>query len=84
MAAGGIFILDTDTGPEDKLLNGGEHMMPTQRELRRKLGLERFVGSVEPMKSAWILLIIIFVVIIAMITINKLSAKADSNPKTYV
>jgi hypothetical protein len=71
MSAGGIFILDTDTGPEDELLNGGEHMLPTQKQLRKELGLERL--GMQGVSSMMYILILIFVVIVAMLVLNRVT-----------
>lgn len=62
MSAGAIYILETDDGPMDRLLEGG---IPSQSQLQSEFGTEHFVPGVPDVQ--WNFLIMIFLMIIVLI-----------------
>lgn len=78
MSAGAIYILDTDTGPMDQILQDGP---PSEATLQREFGTERFVTSRYEGSSEWIVLI--FVLIFALVIyLNTRIGKTHKQRKT--
>jgi hypothetical protein len=71
MSTGGIFILQTDQGPMDRLLQNG---LPSQAALQNEFGNEHFVDPLNSPSTGvnWLFIIMLFVLIfIVAMTIRR-------------
>ena len=66
MSTGGAFILATDTGPEDELLNGGEHMTDSTAHSRTNTSTSG--GAVFAIIFVLLFIVVIVIALVANFT----------------
>jgi hypothetical protein len=76
MSAGAIYILETDDGPMDRLLEGG---MPSQAQLQNEFGTEHLTPG-EPSVNSVFLVMLLWMIIVVIAIILGVDYVTRKNP----